>query len=71
MVSVSIRYLFYQPMERKALHGEGIVRLANRVAVWRQSKVSINFLKVLRHEVLSPECSINQPKATHIFVSVR
>ena len=29
--------------QRKPLYGEGIVRLANRVAVWRQSEVSIDF----------------------------
>ena len=43
MVSVSVRYLFYQPMDEKIKtwtlrfpakgKGEGIVRLANRVAV--------------------------------------
>ena len=46
MVSVSVRYLFYQPMDekiktdmassfshnRKPLYGEGIVRLSTRVA---------------------------------------
>ena len=29
--------------QRKPLYGEGIVRLANLVAVWRQSEVSIDF----------------------------
>ena len=29
--------------QRKPKYGEGIVRLANRVAGWRQSEVSINF----------------------------
>ena len=29
--------------QRKPLYGEGIVWLANRVAVWRQSEVSIDF----------------------------
>ena len=56
MVSVSVRYLFYQPMDekikgmassfsrqRKPYYGEGIVRLANRVPVWRQSEVSVDF----------------------------
>ena len=46
MVSVSVRYLFYQPMDeriktgplrfpakKKPYYGEGIVRLANRVEV--------------------------------------
>ena len=43
---------------------EGIVRLANRVAVWRQSEVLIDFWKVLGLEVFSAERSLNQPKAT-------
>ena len=56
MVSVSVRYLFYQPIDVKIktwtfrfpakenpnIIGEGIVRLANRVAVRRQSEVSTN-----------------------------
>ena len=29
--------------QRKPWYREGIVRLANRVAVWRQSKVSVDF----------------------------
>ena len=29
--------------QRKPQYGEDIVRLANRVAVWRQSEVSIDF----------------------------
>ena len=29
--------------QRKPWYGEGIVQLANRVAVWRQSEVSIDF----------------------------
>ena len=29
--------------QRKPLYGEGIVRLANRVVVWRQSEVSVDF----------------------------
>ena len=57
MVSVSVRYLFYQPMDENIKTNwtlrfpakenpnfwEGIVRLANRVVVWRQSEVSIDF----------------------------
>ena len=52
-VSVSVRYLFYQ----RSKHGlfvfpnacrEDTVRLANRISVWRQSEVSIDFRKVLR-----------------------
>ena len=29
--------------QRRPCYGEGIVRLANRVAVWRQSEVSVDF----------------------------
>ena len=75
MVSVSVCDLFHQPMDekikhwlfvfrpRKTLNGGGIVWLANHVAVWRQSKVSIDFKKVLRHKVFSPEHSLSQPKS--------
>ena len=51
--------------QRKPLYGEGIVWLANHVAVWRQSKVSIDFKKVLGHEVFSRERSLTQPKLSH------
>ena len=59
MVSVSVRHLFYQPIGEKiktwtlrfpakeTLIWRCIVRLANRVAVWRQSEVSVDFQKVL------------------------
>ena len=33
--------------QRKSQYGEGIVRLANRVALWHQSEVSVDFYKVL------------------------
>ena len=55
-------------LQRKPYCGEGIVRLANRVAVWRQSEVSIDFQKVLGHEVFSSARSLNQPKATSIYI---
>ena len=42
--------------------------MANRVAVRRQSEVSIDFWKVLGHEVFSPERSLNQPKATCVCI---
>ena len=51
--------------QRKPKYREGIVRLANRVAVWRQSKVSVDFYKVLGHEVFSPERSLNQASKSH------
>ena len=83
MVSVSVPYLFYQPMDEKIKtrtprfpnrkiinkkYGEDIARLANSVAVWRQSEVSIDFWKVLGHEVFSTECSLNQPIATRVCI---
>ena len=54
--------------QRKPLYGEGFVWLASHVAVWHQSEVLIDFQQVLRHEVFSAECSLNQPKATHICI---
>ena len=49
-------------------YGEGIVRLANRVTVWRQSKVTVDFTKVLGHEVFSSERSLNQSKSTRVCI---
>ena len=58
-VKCSLFVLFYQPVDekikiwlfvfppKKTLYGEDIVWLTNRVAVWRQSEVSIDFYKVL------------------------
>ena len=37
--------------ERKPIYGEGIVQLFSRVAVWRQSEVSIDLKKVLGRDV--------------------
>ena len=37
--------------QRKPIYGEGIVQLANRVAVWRQNEVSVDLKKVLRRDV--------------------
>ena len=37
--------------QRKPIYGEGIVQLANRVAVWRQSEVSVDLKKVLGRDV--------------------
>ena len=34
---------FRFPAKENPLYREGIVRLANRVAVWRQSEVSVDF----------------------------
>ena len=54
--------------QRKPSYGDGIVRLANRVAVWRRSEVSVDFQKVLGREVFSPVRSRNQPKATRLCI---
>ena len=72
-VLVSVRYLFYQRSKHGLfvfpnLCGEGTVRLANRISVWRQSEVSIDFRKVLGYEVFSPEHLLNQPKATSVCI---
>ena len=50
---LSVRYLFYQRSKHGLFVfpnacGEGTVRLANRISVWRQSEVSVDFRKVLR-----------------------
>ena len=78
MVSVSVRYLFYilanklkdQDMASSfsRQYGEGILRLASRVAVWRQSEVSVDFCNVLGRDVFSPERSHNKPKATGVCI---
>ena len=53
---------------KKTLMWRGIVLLANRVAVWRQSEVSVDFYKVHGHELFSPERSLNLPKATRVCI---
>ena len=83
MVSVSVCYLFYRPMDEKTKHGLFIFPpkktliwgrycwLTIRVAAWRQSEVSVDFQKVLRHDIFSPERSLdhnNPPKATHVCI---
>ena len=55
-------------MSENTLYGEGIVRLASCVAVWRQSEVSIDFKKALRAWSFSAERSLNQPKATRVWI---
>ena len=39
---IKTRHLRF-PAKKKPYYGEGIVRFAIRVAVWRQSEVSIDF----------------------------
>ena len=49
-------------------YGERIVRLANSVAVWRQSEVRLISRKFFGHDVFSAECSLNQPKPTSVCI---
>ena len=80
MVSVSVRYLFYQPMDEK-IKTWLFVFSPKKTLTWRRhgsigqsccrmtSKRSIDwFLEVLGHEVFSPERSLNQPKATSVCI---
>ena len=82
MVSASVRYLFYQSMDEKIKLGLlGFTR--KKTLICRKhcsigqsccnvtSKQSIDwFLESshIRHEVFSPERSLNQPKATRVCV---
>ena len=81
MVSVSVHYLFYQPMNEKiktwtlrfpakeSLNiGEAFVRLANLLQYDVKAKYRLISRKFFGHEVLSAECSINQPKATRVYI---
>ena len=84
MVSGSVRYLFYQPMDEKiktwtlrfpAKENPNMEKVLLdwpfEVAAWRQSEVSVDFQKVLRHDIFSPERSLdhnNQPKATRVCI---
>ena len=56
--------------QRKHQYGEGVVWLANGVAVWRQSEVSVDFQKVIGHEIFQPGVCLTNQKP-HAFVSVR
>ena len=53
---------------KKTVYVEGIVRLANRVAVWRQSEVSVDFYEVLRAwSFFHPSVRLTNPiKAMHV-----
>ena len=54
---------------KKAEYGEGIVRLANRVAVWRQSEVSIDCRKFSGMRFFHPNVRLTNQKP-HMFVFV-
>ena len=83
MVSVSVHYLFYQPMDEKIKtwtlrfsaqenpnnYEEGIVQLANRVAVWCKSEGSIDTRKFLDMKFFHLSIRLtNQPKATRVCI---
>ena len=75
-VSVSVRYLFYQRSKHGLFvfpnaYGEGKIRLANRISVWRQREVSIDFRKVLRGmKFFHPSIRLTNQKP-RAFVSFR
>ena len=78
VVSGNVHHLFCQPMDekiqtwplaslfsrqRKLWYWEGIVRLANRIAVWSQSEVSVKFQKGFRHEVFFTRAFVQPAKS--------
>ena len=81
MVSVRVRYLFYQPMDEKiktwTLRFPAKENLSMEKALFDwpvvlqfDVKAKYRFIsrKFFGHEVLSPERSLNQPEATHVSV---
>ena len=81
MVSVSVRYLFYQPMDEKiktwTLRFPAKENLSMEKALFDwpvvlqfDVKAKYRFIsrKFFGHEVFSPERSLNQPEATHVSV---
>ena len=59
--------LFVLP-RKKTLIWRRHCSIGQSFAVWRQSEVSVDFYKVLGHEVFSPERSLNLPKATRVCI---
>ena len=83
MFSESVRYSFYQPLDEKIKtwtlrfsakenpnNREGIVRLANCVAVWRQSEVRLISRKFSFMKFFQPSVRLTNQKQRG-FVSVR
>jgi len=81
MVSVSVRYLFYQPMDVKiktwplrfpAKENPNMEKaLFNWPIVWQydvKAKYRLISTKFFGHEFFSPERSLNQPKATRFCI---
>ena len=81
MVSVSARYLFYQPMDEKiktwtlrfpAKENPNMEKALFDWPIVLQYDVKAKYRLISRkffgHEVFSPECLLNQPKATRVCI---
>ena len=81
MVSVSVRYLFYQPMDEKiktwslCFPAKENVNKEKALFDWSivlqydvKAKYRLIARKSFGHEVFSPERSLNQPKATRVCI---
>ena len=81
MVSVSVRYLFYQPMNEKIktwtlrFPAKENPNMENALFDWPivlQDDVKARYrlisIKFFGHEAFSPESSLNQPKATRVCI---
>ena len=81
MVSVSVRYLFYQPMDEKiktwplrfsAKENPNMEKTLFNWPIGLQYDVKAKYRLISRkffgHEVFSPERSLNQPKATRVCI---
>ena len=74
MVSVSVRYLFYQPLDEKIktwtlrFPAKEDLNVEKALFDWPivcvKAKYRLIFLEVRGHEVFPPERSLNEPKAT-------
>ena len=81
MVSVRVRYLFYQPMDEKIktwtlrFPAKENLNMEKALFDWPivlqydvKAKYRLISRKFFGHEVFSPERSLNQPEATHVSV---
>ena len=81
MVSASVRYLFYQPMDEKIKTwplrspAKQNPNMEKALFDWQivlqydvKAKYQVDFQKVLDHEVFWPERLIDQPKATRVCI---
>ena len=76
MVSVSVRHLFYQPMDENlktwtlrfpAKENLNMLKALFDWPIVLQYDVNVKY-RVLWHEVFSPARSLNQPKATRVCI---